>query len=464
MTVSRLFDNVEVDGRRVRVRVEHGRVTHVVAPMRQVPATDDVVHGEGRALLPGLHEHHLHVLALAARHAAVPCGPYDVTDRQGLLEALRATPGDGWVHGAGYDESVAGRLDRHDLDLLVPDRPVCLQHRGEELTLLNSRAVALVDEVLDRSADVERDGSGTPTGRVHRYDERLRLVVPDPALDLTRVGRLLGSHGITGVTDATADLDEHSLSVLREAAEARALPHLTLLGAPNAADLPMRTGAGPWRLPLQEDDLPDARRLLDLIANTHATGRAFSITIASPDSLALVVSVLDRASRMPGDRVELAPDVHVDEAARLRGISVVLHLGGPAGADLPLPAFASLIAAGVQVAVASDAPYGELDPWRVIAAAGRLGETAGGPSSEALVDRALAAYLSTPAAPGDDPRRVRQGARADLMLLDAPLDDVLDRLASGTADDPVDPVDPVVAVFEGADDEPVAEARARMYA
>jgi Amidohydrolase family len=442
MSFARIFDEVEVDGRPARVRVEDGLVTHVVPLGRRLPDAHEVVAGAGGALLPGLHDHHLHVLALAARQAAVPCGPGDVDDLETLRTALNGTSGDGWVHGAGYHESVAGRLDRHELDRLVPDRPVCLQHRNEDLTLLNSRAVALVDELLSDSDDVERDGSGTPTGRLHRYDERLRTLVPDPAVDLTRLGRQLVGLGLTGVTDATPELDDHSVALLSEAAHSRALPRVTALGLSHTTGLPSGLVAGPWRLPLHEDNLPTARELLDLISATHASGRPVSIPVGGDASLALLVSVLDRAGRMPGDRVDLAPDVRVPQPMALRGLAVITH---PGADDIQAHRFRTLLEAGIRVVASSDAPYGEPDPWHLIAGRARLGSSRGhGPSPLALVDLTLAGYLSPAALPGDDPRRVRPGAREDLLLLDAPLDEVLARLAAGRSDNPV------VAAFEGA--------------
>jgi cytosine/adenosine deaminase-related metal-dependent hydrolase len=48
------------------------------------------VHGAGGALLPGLHDHHCHVLATAAAAGSVLCGPPGVTTAAGLAAALRA--------------------------------------------------------------------------------------------------------------------------------------------------------------------------------------------------------------------------------------------------------------------------------------------------------------------------------------------------------------------------------------
>ena len=167
-----------------------------------------------------------------------------------------------------------------------------------------------------------------------------------------------------------------------------------------------------------------------------------SIPVAGEASLALLVSVVDRASRMPGDRVDLAPDVRVPQPMALCGLAVITH---PGPDDIQAHRFRTLLDAGIRVVASSDAPYGEPDPWHLIAGRARLGSSRGhGPSPLAMVDLTLAGYLSPAARPGDDPRRVRPGAREDLVLLDAPLDEVLGRLAAGRPDNPV------VAAFEGA--------------
>jgi len=55
---------VEVDGRRCDVLIRDGRVADVGGPFRGTG--DNAIDGEGGAVIPGLHDHHLHLLALAA--------------------------------------------------------------------------------------------------------------------------------------------------------------------------------------------------------------------------------------------------------------------------------------------------------------------------------------------------------------------------------------------------------------
>jgi predicted amidohydrolase YtcJ len=97
--------------------------------------------------------------------------------------------------------------------------------------------------------------------------------------------------------------------------------------------------------------------------------------------------------------------------------------------DLPhLWPYRSLLDAGVRVAPSSDAPFGDPDPWRGMAAAVTrrtlAGLSLGGREAvDALT--VLNGYLTPLDAPGGPPRRVTTGAEADLVLLRLPLDHAL---------------------------------------
>lgn len=181
-----LIRDVEVAGRgRADVRVEGGLIAEIG---RGLPGPADV-DGRGGALLPGLHDHHVHLMAMAAEAASVPVGPADVRGRAGLAAALRSgAPGE-WVRAVGYYESVAGDLDRTALDALVPDRPVRVQHRSGTMWFLNTLAL--------RAA-----GLDSADGRLWREDQRLRTLLPPVRLDLADVGRRAARRGVTGFTNA----------------------------------------------------------------------------------------------------------------------------------------------------------------------------------------------------------------------------------------------------------------------
>jgi predicted amidohydrolase YtcJ len=446
--VIQVLRDVEVEGRRVDVAVAYGRVT-AVGPNLPVPVGAVVVDGAGGALLPGLHDHHLHLLSMAAAFASVDCGPGTVADLTTLGEALRRAPvhAGGWVRGTGYHEDVAGPLDRYVLDRLVPDRPVRVQHRGGALWMFNSRALAGVSHVIDDSADVERDERGEPTGRFWRYDSRLRGALPDDPPDLARVGRTLAAYGITGVTDATPDVDPAAVGLISRAAAGADLPQrVVLLGAPTGTELPPGLSAGPRKLLLSDHDLPPFPDLVATVAAEHAAGRPVAVHCVTRESLLLTLAVLDEVGPLAGDRIEHAsvvPDGVAVWMARL-GVRVVtqpdfLRLRGTAYArdvdhdDLPhLYPYASLLAAGVPTCASSDAPFGDADPWRVMATAAAR-TTADGTVLEiherVSAATTLAGYLSAQNDPGGPPRRVTPGVPADLVLLRTSLQEALQVLS-----------------------------------
>src|SRR5438270_2869073 len=123
----------EVHGARCDVRIVDGRIAAIAANVHP-DAADRVVDAGGGALIPGLHDHHLHLLAMAAAADSTPVGPPAVAGPAAFAAALRAADRrlalGGWLRATGYHESVAGPLDRAALDALLPDRPARVQHRS----------------------------------------------------------------------------------------------------------------------------------------------------------------------------------------------------------------------------------------------------------------------------------------------------------------------------------------------
>lgn len=380
-----ILRDVEVRGRAVDVRFTDGIVTEVGHGLR--PRQDDeVVEGRGGSLLPGLHDHHLHLRALAAARASVSC-------RRGL-DDLRLAPGDR-VRGVLFP----GSVDRHELDLVEPHRPVRVQHRSGALWMLNSAALEELAPLPDLPG-VERDADGRPTGRLWRLDHLLRGTWPMTG-DLAAVGRELASYGITGVTDATPDLSEIPPVPQR----------VTLLGR--------------RKLLLHDHDLPDVDTLAAAVRERHDEGLPVAVHCVTRDSLLLTLAVLDEVGRMPGDRIEHG--AVVPDPSALRGLHVVTQPGFLAdrghdyvrdvdAEDLPhLYPYAGLLAAGVDVLPSSDAPYGPLDPWAVVRAA--VGRTIV-PQERVPAATVLEGYLRD----GDlRPRSIAVGSAADLVLLHLPL-------------------------------------------
>jgi predicted amidohydrolase YtcJ len=415
----------EVEGRTLDVRVR-GETVAQMGDLRPERG-ETVLEARGGALVPGLHDHHLHLLSLAAAAASVRCGPPEVTDDAGLARVLRAAPA-GWVRGIGYHESVAGVLDRHALDRMVHDRPVRIQHRGGGLWMLNSRAVTELR--LRDEPGVEHD-DGQPTGRVWRADALLReRLAPEPP-ELTAVGRRLASLGITGVTDATPNLSEDTVALLSGAA----LPQrLQLLGAATETRLPPGITVGPHKILRPDHEPPDWDELHAEVARMHAVGRAVAIHAVTRESLVLALAVLADVGPLAGDRIEHAAVVGEDALPLFAEIApvvvtqpgFVVERGDEYRRDVPelddLYRYGSLLRAGVKVVASSDAPFASEDPWRTIAAAATRELS---PAERVAPGQVLDGLLTPLADPGGVPRRVAVGAPADLCLLRVPLAEAL---------------------------------------
>jgi len=437
--------DVEVEGRRVDVRIDGGVIGAIEPSSRRVD-------GGGAALLPGLHDHHVHLLATAAALDSVVAGPPQVRSRADLVAALAAA--DGWVRAVGYDESVAGPLDRAAVDGLRADTPVRIQHRSGALWTLNSAAVEALglDDAADAGTDlpeaVERDAAGRVTGRVWRGDDwlgdRMRAAgVHRSAPVLARVGTLLARCGVTGVTDATPTQSPATIGALSAAHLTGALPQRITLLAADAERVPGRAWAvGPAKIVVADHALPGLDELTDRIRAARAQDRAVAVHCVTHEALLLTLAALEDVGVRPGDRVEHAAVAPPEAVRRLAaaGVAVVTqpslpalrgdeYLDGVDAADRPyLWPYRSLLDAGVRVGCSSDAPYGDPDPWAGVRAAVRRRTPSGRPigaGERVTAAVALAGYLSAPEHPGGPPRAVRPGQPADLVLLDAPLAEVL---------------------------------------
>ena len=346
-----------------------------------------------RCGLPGLHDHHVHLLATAARRRSIVAGPPVVRspadfDRV-VASSHHATPPGEWLRVIDHEDGVAGAVDRARLDRLCPGRPVRVQDRSGARWQLSSaamRAAGLFAETVgELPAGVERGDDGQPTGALWRLDEWLRNRLPPSALpDLADLGRELTGFGITGVTDATPTRDVSALSGLAAAVRTGRLPvRVTAMTGAARLQVPAPLSTGPVKLVLGDHELPDFDWLADEIAAAHREQRNVAVHCVTYAAASLVIAAWSAAGVRRGDRIEHASqltDPHVEQLARL-DVTVVTqpgfvhHRGDhylhelPAAEHDDLYRVGSLLAAGVAVAGSSDAPYGPLDPWRAIAAA-----------------------------------------------------------------------------------------------
>jgi predicted amidohydrolase YtcJ len=403
----------EVDGQRADVLVEDG-VVAAVGPGLAPDGPGDVLDAGGAAVLPGLHDHHLHLLAMAAARDSLDVG--DVDGPEAFDAALRAAAAErpSGVRVIGYHERQAGPLDEERLRALAGTAPVRVQH---------ATGAAWLD------ADGWRFGPNP--------------VDPDTTLDLAAVGRDLLAVGVTGVTDATPTVDASAVRLLADAD----LPlRVVVTGGvvlPTVDGLPR----GPVKLVIADHELPELGALAAAIAAAHERDRPVAVHCVTAPALALLLAAWAEVGTHPGDRVEHAavvPPAAIAELAAL-GVTVVTqpnfvrergdrYRAEVDAVDQPdLWRCGSLRTAGVPVAAGTDAPYGLADPWAAMAAAvdrrTRAG-TALGADEAVTPEIARDLFLGRLDDPGGPARRVEPGAPADLCILDRPWADARVDLAA----------------------------------
>ena len=432
-----LIRRAELDGERVvDVRIDAGRIT-AIAEQLSAQGGELEFDAEGAALLPGLHDHHLHLRSLAAARASVSCGPPQVQTGAALTAALHAAGNDkSWLRGIGYHESVAGEIDRDWLDAHGPARPMRIQHRSGRLWLLNSLALQQL-EVGEGGDPLER-AAGRCTGRLYDADDWLRTRLPRQPVSLHAVSRLLASYGVTGVTDTTPQNNADSWHDFA-AAQARGelLQKLMLMGDSSLDPLEDQPGLlrGATKFHLHEHELPVFDTLCAEIQQSHRAGRGAAFHCVTRTDLVFALAALREAGGHAGDRIEHASVTPPELLAELRaqGLTVVAqphfiaergdeYLQDVAAEDQPwLYRLRGLLEAGVPLAGGSDAPFGDPDPWASMQAAVSRRTRSGRvmAADEALTpEQALALFTTPLEAPGSAPRRVAVGQPADLCLLE----------------------------------------------
>ena len=139
-----------------------------------------VIRLEGKTVLPGLIDTHIHVadfgetLAWLDLETAV-----SIADLQSRLSnRITKTTKGKWVLGKGWNQNCFAekRLPtRFDLDKVSPDNPVVLYHQSGKLCVVNSKALAAASIPQQSNTGVDRnEETGEPTGILR--DEAMNLV------------------------------------------------------------------------------------------------------------------------------------------------------------------------------------------------------------------------------------------------------------------------------------------------
>src|SRR5215208_5424556 len=448
-----------------RLAIVDGRVAAQPAPDSQR------VDLEGRCVLPGLNDAHVHFPTWSLAQGQVRLEGVQSL-RDALARVAEGLPTQGWLRGIGWrDADWTEPPSRTSLDAIAPDTPVILTSKDYHSLWLNSAALAYAGGDLDAPGGVvERDPGGEPTGILRenaawRFRDRHATPAMDELLDACRTGlRIAASRGVTAVHDKAGWMG--SLEVfqrLRESGELtmRVWQSIPAERLPARRELGLRSGFG--------DDLVRAGYLKVFMDGTlgSATARLLDgsgVELTSAERLAEIVreaaaagwpvgvhaigdaatrAALDAFEATAGDwrplglrqRIEHAQLLDAAELPRFAAIGVAASVQfshAPSDRDLAdrvweghpgAYAYRSLLESGARLANGSDAPVEELDPLAGLAAAVRrsLDERPAWRLEQALtVDAALRASCVEPAwLARDEDRRgtLAPGKLADLVVL-----------------------------------------------
>jgi len=186
---------------------------------RHVGPHTEVVDLNGRLLLPGFQDSHIHPVASGVD--MLQCDlheAYSLADYERIIGAYAEEHPDAeWIVGGGWSMDIfpGGSPSKELLDAIVPDRPVFLPSRDGHSGWVNSRALELagVTAQTPDPADgrIERTTEGEPLGTLQEGAmELVGRLAPTVTPEMLAEGLLLAQRylhalGITGWQDAIVD-------------------------------------------------------------------------------------------------------------------------------------------------------------------------------------------------------------------------------------------------------------------
>lgn len=305
------------------------------------PATE-IVDLQGRMLLPGFHDTHVHPISGGVELNECDLNPAETLDDIEItLRACAERPGE-WLRGGGFALPIFpnGAPPKELLDAIVPDRPAYLSSLDGHSAWVNSRALAIAGidaETPDPPPDgvIVRMPNGEPQGTLRESAMELVAahVPPHSSAELVagleRALEMAAGFGITTLHEANAR--EPELRAYRAAESENALTARVLVA------LATERGAGPE----QVAGLVALRERYASALVRPVAAKIFADGVIEGQTAALLADYTDR----PGFRGELNVEPEalkalvgaLDEA----GFKVHVHAIGDRAIRVTLDAFAA---------------------------------------------------------------------------------------------------------------------------
>jgi predicted amidohydrolase YtcJ len=172
----------------------------------------------GDAVLPGLHDIHVHAMSGYKKGCNFPQGSTLKQIQKALAKSVKESKKGEWITGGQWDAATLGGLPhRQMLDKVAPDNPVILSDISMHSSWANSLAIKKAGITKDtpnpEGGIIERDEDGHPTGVLRESAGRLVSALIPPPTHEENVAALewalhkMLSYGITSLTDAGVGRD-----------------------------------------------------------------------------------------------------------------------------------------------------------------------------------------------------------------------------------------------------------------
>jgi len=468
-------------------------ITSIEEARRTAPELT-VLDARGLTVLPGLTDAHAHIESLGKALETVSLvntSSYEEVIAR-IKKRAAETPKGEWIIGRGWDQNDWLEKvfpDAKSLDRSVPDHPVWVERIDGHAGLANSAAMRIA-RITASSEDpsggkILRLDDGSPAGVfVDAATDLIDRAVPTPTRAVRKrriqqATRTIAGYGITSVHDA--GVDQTAIELFQELADEGALPiRVYLMLSDNAKLLQEWFARGPLvdykglvtvrsvklyadgalgsrgaALLEPYDDEPansgllltSAEHIRDVSHRARAAGFQVNTHAIGDRAVRMVLDAYEKAGVVPADRfrIEHLQVIAPDDLPRLGSMGIIASMQPThATSDMPWAgsrlgptrvrrayAWRQVLASGGRLALGSDFPVEEVNPWLGIHAAVTRQDGNGQPEAgwypeeRLTLDEAIRGFSADAAYAAFQERdagTIEPGRRADFTLIANDLD------------------------------------------
>lgn len=377
-----------------------------------------VVDAEGKLLIPGFNDSHVHFSAMGRQFFSVDLR--GVASNTAFVERLKAPalylPRDQWILGGGWNAlSVSPTLAL--IDAAIKDRPVLLYDSTAKIAVANSVALRLagIDANTKDPANgvIERVANGVPSGILRgaaiSIVKRFTPASDDQIAVAETASNYAASFGVTSVQDVSADdlTDVYRELRRRGTLKTRIYDCVALSEYRTLVKLDIKSPAGDSFIRrgcvkgMAAGDADLDSSLFDEIAAADLAGVQVAVHAIGPTANAQILSIFERVARKNGSRdrrfrVEHAHGYRAADAKRFAPIGIIASVQPFLFSDASGRSRGSLrdlLNRKTILAFGSDASMIAVDPIKGIAAAVNSSD----PRERLTVEEAVGLYTTAPA-------------------------------------------------------------------